>query len=93
MRWFYNDKKTFASLSQILKTMPIRFIGSTFTTSLLEKFWTSIQTEIIKKQVVPFIVMFVLAISYFTLVLAPEEQNDANAGLDEETEESSEIAI
>jgi len=37
--------------------------------------------------------MFVLAISYFTLVLAPEEQNDANAGLDEETEESSEIAI
>jgi len=45
------------------------------------------------KQVVPFIAMFVLAISYFGLVLAPEEQNDANADLDEEIQESSEIAI
>jgi len=37
--------------------------------------------------------MFVLTISYFTLVLAPEEQNDADAGLDEETKESSEIGL
>jgi len=42
MRWFYNDRKTFINLTTILQNMPIRFIGSKFTTILLEKFWTSI---------------------------------------------------
>ena len=80
LRWFFNDRKNFVALSQLLNEMPNSFYESMFLGCLLDQFWDSCQWSIARGQFIPYLVFIFVTIQHMYWDLDDDTRWDATHG-------------